>query len=226
MEAMSREEKREITKTRLRSSATQAFAGQGVRAASVDGISQAAGLSRGAFYANYSTKEDMLLELMSEWLERQASEWSKVVAEAADAQAVLQGFLARFQRSRQDGSGGLLWVELTLHAERNPKFAAHYQAFIAAHHRHVARVFAALFEKAGKALPAAPEELAAAALSFGTSLALQSAHGTQRGNPAYAGDMFLLYLRGLLAVAGPARAARPTGPAGRPGRTSLKRSTT
>jgi AcrR family transcriptional regulator len=224
MEAMSREEKREITKTRLRSSATKAFAGQGVRAASVDGISQAAGLSRGAFYANYTTKEDMLLELMSEWLEREAGDWAKVVAEAPDADAVLQGFLSRFERSHRDGSGGLLWVELTLHAERDPKFAAHYQAFIAAHHRHVAHVFAALFEKAGKELPAAPEALAAAALSFGTSLALQSSHGMQRGNPAYAGDMFLLYLRGLLAVAGPARAA---GPASRTAKkTSLKRSTT
>jgi hypothetical protein len=46
----------------------------------------------------------------------------------------------------------------------------------------------------------------------------------QRGNAAYAGDMFLLYLRGLLAVAGPARAA---GAASRTARkTSLKRSTT
>src|SRR5687768_7071195 len=101
MEAMSREEKREITKTRLRSSATKAFAGQGVRAASVDGISQAAGLSRGAFYANYTTKEDMLLELMSEWLEREAGDWAKVVADAPDADAVLQGFLSRFERSHR-----------------------------------------------------------------------------------------------------------------------------
>ena len=111
-----------------------------------------------------------------------------------------------------------------LHAERNPDFAVHYQAFITAHHRHVARVFAAMFEKAGKEPPAAPEALAAAALSFGTSLALQSGHGAQRGNPAYAGDMFLLYLRGLLAVAGPARASRPTSPHGP--QTSLKRSPT
>ena len=223
MQAMSREEKREITKTRLRRSATKAFAGQGVGAASVDGISQAAGLSRGAFYANYTTKEDMLLELMSEWLEREATEWGRVVAEAQDAEAVLQGFLARFRRSRRDGDGGLLWIELTLHAERNPDFAVHYHAFITAHHRHVARVFAAMFEKAGKEPPAAPEALAAAALSFGASLALQSGHGAQRGNPAYAGDMFLLYLRGLLAIAGPARASRPTS---RRARTSPKRSPT
>lgn len=220
MQAMSREEKREITKTRLRSSATKAFADHGVGAASVDGISQAAGLSRGAFYANYATKEDMLLELMSEWLEREASEWGRVVAEARDAEAVLQGFLARFQRARRDGDGGLLWVELTLHAERHPDFAVHYQAFITAHHRHVARVFAAMFEKAGKEPPAKPEALAAAAMSFGSALALQSGHGAQRGNAAYAGEMFLLYLRGLLAIAAPARASRPPG---RPARPSITR---
>ncbi len=223
MQAMSREEKREITKTRLRRSATRAFAGQGVGGASVDGISQAAGLSRGAFYANYTTKEDMLLELMSDWLEREAGEWGRVVAEALDAEAVLQGFLARFRRSRRDGDSGSLWIELTLHAERHADFAVHYHAFVTAHHRQVARVFAAMFDKAGKEPPAAPEALAAAALSFGASLALQSGHGAQRGNPAYAGDMFLLYLRGLLAMAGPARASRPTS---RSARTSPKRSPT
>src|SRR5215207_9121880 len=112
VQSMSREEKREVTKTRLRNSATRAFADQGVGAASVDGISQAAGLSRGAFYANYATKEDMLLELMSEWLEREAGEWGRVVAEARDVEGVLRGFLSRFRRARRDGEGGLLWVEL------------------------------------------------------------------------------------------------------------------
>ena len=131
----------------------------------------------------------------------------------------LLSFYARVERVGRTS----VTVRVEVHAERNPDFAVHYHAFITAHHRHVARVFAAMFEKAGKEPPAAPEALAAAALSFGASLALQSGHGAQRGNPAYAGDMFLLYLRGLLAIAGPARASRPTS---RTARTSPKRSPT
>lgn len=200
-----RQQKRDVTRTRLRQSAVRLFVSQGVAAASVDGISAAAGLSRGAFYANYGAKEDLLLELMAEWLEQEAVEWRRVVAQACDVEAVLHGFVARFRRSDAAAglSHGLLWVELTLHAERHPGFAQHYRTFVTAHHAHVAEMFVALFDKAGRKPPAPPAALAAASMSFGSVLSLRCGHGAADADPAHAGAMFLLYLRGLLAVAEP-----------------------
>jgi hypothetical protein len=92
---------------------------------------------------------------------------------------------------------------LALHAERQPGFAVHYQSFLAEHHALAAQVFAALFEKAGKKPPVDPQTLAAVAMSFGSALALQSMRTIRHGDPAFAGEMFLLYLRGMLAVADP-----------------------
>jgi len=203
MQRLSRNEKREQTRLRLRESAVQAFASQGVGAASVDRISESAGLSRGAFYANYDTKEDLLLELMSEQLEREAVAWRKVVDEADGAEAILRGFIARFEASNRSADWSLLMMELTLHAERNPAFGDHYHAFLGAHHEHVAVMFVALFAKLGLRPPAEPAALAAAAMSFGNAVALQSSHGVRRGDPTYASEMFALYLRGLIAVAEP-----------------------
>jgi AcrR family transcriptional regulator len=208
MQRTGRQQKREVTKALLRQSAAQAFVRQGVNASSVDGISEAAGLSRGAFYANYSSKEELLLEMMSAWLEQETTEWNRLVHEAQDVESILQGFLKRFERSNKESDRGILLMELALHAERNPEFAVHHQEFLAAHQALVAPMYAALFQRAGKKPPAAPLELAAATMSFGCAVALESNRSVRLGDPAYAGEMFLLYLRGLLAIAEPAGVRR------------------
>jgi AcrR family transcriptional regulator len=208
MQRTNRQQKREVTKALLRQSAAQAFVRQGVNASSVDGISEAAGLSRGAFYANYTSKEELLLEMMSAWLEQETTEWNRLVEDARDVESILQGFLERFERSRRDSDRGVLLMELALHAERNPEFAVHHQEFLEAHLALVAPMYAALFQRAGKKPPADPLELAAATMSFGCALGLESNRSVRLGDPTYAGEMFLLYLRGLLAIAEPADVRR------------------
>jgi AcrR family transcriptional regulator len=215
MERLSRDQKREVTRSSLRQSAAEAFARQGVIAASVDGISLAAGLSRGAFYANYESKEDLLLEMMSKWIDQEVDAWAKVVSEAKDVESALEGFMSRFVRSDQESSWGLLLIELMLHADREPKFNKHYQKFVSAHHKYVAHMYEALFAKAGKKLPADPDALASAAMLFGASMSLKSGRGSHRDDPTFAAKMFGLFLRGLLEVAEPedapaAKAARKT----------------
>ncbi|WP_431280290.1 TetR/AcrR family transcriptional regulator [Leifsonia poae] len=56
--------RRQKTRSRLLDAAFEIFAEHGVHAASVEMITEAAGFTRGAFYSNFSTKEELFFALM------------------------------------------------------------------------------------------------------------------------------------------------------------------
>ncbi len=56
--------RREATRARLLDAAHEVFAAMGMGAASVEEISERAGFTRGAFYSNFESKEDLFLALV------------------------------------------------------------------------------------------------------------------------------------------------------------------
>ncbi len=65
----SRFEQRKLTRAKLIEAAQQLFSTSGYEHATVDDISHAAGYSKGAYYFHFSTKDDILLELLRMWTE-------------------------------------------------------------------------------------------------------------------------------------------------------------
>lgn len=63
-ERLTREDSRARTRQRLLESAQKLIAKRGLSAASVEDIAGDAGYSRGAFYSNFNTKDELLLELL------------------------------------------------------------------------------------------------------------------------------------------------------------------
>src|SRR6201989_3544078 len=61
---LSREDSREQTRQRLMDAAQKLIARKGLDAASVENIAAAAGYSRGAFYSNFKSKDDLFIELL------------------------------------------------------------------------------------------------------------------------------------------------------------------
>jgi AcrR family transcriptional regulator len=71
---LTREESRAQTRERLVEAAFQLFAREGIEAASIDRIAEEAGYSRGAFYSNFETKEDLLAAVIErDWRQSQAA---------------------------------------------------------------------------------------------------------------------------------------------------------
>src|SRR3982074_1492332 len=60
----SRDDSREQTTQRLLDAAQKVIAKKGLEAASVENIAAAAGYTRGAFYSNFSSKDDLFIELL------------------------------------------------------------------------------------------------------------------------------------------------------------------
>src|SRR6266404_7652329 len=61
---LSRDDSREQTTQRLLDAAQKVIAKKGLEAASVENIAAAAGYTRGAFYSNFSSKDDLFIELL------------------------------------------------------------------------------------------------------------------------------------------------------------------
>lgn len=125
----SRQEQRAETRRRLLDGAAEVIRERGLGAASVEHISAAAGFSRGAFYSNFATKEELFLELLQdrvyrgyrEMMERQHERAQMTVRERLD-------WAANQLAERQRGDEGRwlfeLWLELLAHAARDRDFAA------------------------------------------------------------------------------------------------------
>jgi AcrR family transcriptional regulator len=65
---MSRQQRGEETRAQLVQAAARAFAEQGYDATSVAEICQRAGVSKGAFYHHFDSKQDLFLDLLDFWL--------------------------------------------------------------------------------------------------------------------------------------------------------------
>jgi AcrR family transcriptional regulator len=154
MARLSREEKRFETQEKIKSAALKAFASNGFSGAAIDRIAEDAGFSRGAFYSNYSTKEELLLDLLQEQHEREISKWQSMIADADNLEITYQKMSEEFIAYLQQAEWGLFNIEVQLHAKRNPDFAKRYNQYVTAVNSNIAESLSAMYQKANRQIPA------------------------------------------------------------------------
>jgi AcrR family transcriptional regulator len=120
--------KRAQTQDRLMDAATALFAEKGVLAASVEEICERAGFTRGAFYSNFESKDELLLALV----QRKREAILKAATDAIDSipdepiepqtlDEIIKQALLIFQATHPiDEQWLLARSEIRLHALRNP----------------------------------------------------------------------------------------------------------
>ncbi|HML50770.1 MAG TPA: helix-turn-helix domain-containing protein [Propionicimonas sp.] len=121
--------RRQHTKERLLAAATELFAERSVQAASVEEICERAGFTRGAFYSNFDSKDELVLELVrqrgAQLVEITQQALSLIPAERIDEDA-LSSILSRINAvlaagAAMDGNWVVVRAELQLYAHRNPE---------------------------------------------------------------------------------------------------------
>ena len=120
---LTRKEKQAKTRSALLSSAAKLICRKGISEASVEDVATDAGYTKGAFYANFKSKEEMFLVMLDEKyaaeLERLESSLSGEGEPADQARAAAEEFI-RFAWS--DPQWPKLYFEFTAYAGRNPDF--------------------------------------------------------------------------------------------------------
>jgi AcrR family transcriptional regulator len=121
--ALTRKEKQAKTRSALLRSAAKLICRKGITEASVDDVATGAGYTKGAFYANFKSKEEMFLVMLDE---RYAEELERLEAhlpgEGAPAEEVRESADDFLRFIRSDPEWPRLYFEFVVYAARNPDF--------------------------------------------------------------------------------------------------------
>jgi AcrR family transcriptional regulator len=206
MARMTREQKRQVTLQKLRAAALKEFAQSGFGGASIDRITESAGFSRGAFYANYGSKEELLLDLMSEHNVREIDEWSNMLQEGQELEEIFQGLEQRFIRYLKQADWGMFAAEAQLQAKRDKAFAAEYRNYLAQVNTHSEQAIGLLFAKAGRQPPVDPLNISVLIRNMVTGLSLEIGADGLPKTVEEAAAMLMFMLRSVLAQGKPSAA--------------------
>ena len=124
----SREEKKARTRARLLDAAADVFARRGFAAASLDEVAEEAGLTKGAVYSNFESKDDLIFALLDDRLDRQLLGVATAVDPAGNVQEqatqAAAAYLEVFERERESY---LLGWEFSIHVARHPELRRKFE---------------------------------------------------------------------------------------------------
>lgn len=169
---------RENTRARLMEAAYEVFAEVGLDAASVEAICERAGFTRGAFYSNFESKDELFLELAASVTERKLGTVSERVADLRSRPAepvnVRQLAQAVLDFTADDRLGILLMSELKLRAMRDDATAEAYRRWERDVTERVQGIVATLAETYGLRLRVPSEDFARLMVDTWESTATQA----------------------------------------------------
>jgi AcrR family transcriptional regulator len=120
---LTRQESKTLTQEKILGAAAKLFARRGVAGASIEEIAETAGFSRGAFHANFKSKDDLFLTLVEKHIQAMTAEIHELIAASHSAEETLKNLRAAYSCYRgADRDAFLLLTEAQLYAMRNPRF--------------------------------------------------------------------------------------------------------
>jgi len=168
------EQRTEITRLRLLRAAERIFARDGFEASRLEDIVALAGYTRGAFYAHYATKEDLLFDLMERAVTEKVETLRTILSQAGDSTARWQALRAHYSRMACDRRWTLLSMEFKLFAIRHP--AARQR--LAGRYRHLREpgraLIAQLLTEVGRTLPVSIQAATATLGATANALLIES----------------------------------------------------
>jgi len=172
---MAIQQRGEETRWRIMAAATACFGERGYDATGVAEICQRAGVSKGAFYHHFASKQALFVALLDQWLAVLDGQLTRLAVPAATVPQALQAMVALLQQVFRDASGQLpVYLEFWRQAARDP---AIWQAAVAPFQRYrdllAGMIGAGVAE--GTLQPCNPDDVARVLVSMAVGMVLQSA---------------------------------------------------
>jgi AcrR family transcriptional regulator len=111
-----------VTREKLYEAAARVFEEQGIGGASIEAIAAAAGFSRGAFYSNFKSKDELIIAMIEDHVEQSIRRNLDLLAVHKNLADFIDALKA-MDRTRQDplGRSPLLHMEMILYVARAEK---------------------------------------------------------------------------------------------------------
>ncbi len=113
---------RDDTRDKLFEAAARVFEEQGINAASIETIAAAAGFTRGAFYSNFASKDELIVAMLEDHVEQAIRRNLDLLSRHQDLQDYIEAY-RKIDHTRQDplGRAPLLHMEMILFVARAEK---------------------------------------------------------------------------------------------------------
>ena len=157
---LTRVEQQERTRSKLMEAASRVFSCKGMQQGSIDEVAEEAGYTKGAFYANFKSKEELFLAMLDESFEERI----KVTEETFEREEEFPPEQARraaadFARaSHRDEEGERLFLEFASYALQNEDFRQELLTRFATLRKRLAKIYEKRMETYGIDHPPASVE--------------------------------------------------------------------
>ena len=175
MARLTRAEQRELTRQRLIEAAGRVFCRMGFEAAPIDVIAEEAGFSRGAFYSNFESKDELFVELISHHLDAEIDTLSRALDRIKSADDLAPAIERRYRVLGEDDSWCLLTTEFQLYTMRGGMKADQFGEIYESYRQRIGELIATHFERLGIESNLTPYEFGVSEIALSHGLALQRA---------------------------------------------------
>jgi AcrR family transcriptional regulator len=199
---LTRKEKQAHTRSCLMQSAAKIFARRGLQQASIDEVAEDAGFTKGAFYANFKSKEEMFLVMLDERFAERLEEIDRVVATEAEPEAQARQAGTNFSRYvGADPEWQRLFFEFTAYAARNEEFREELVTRYRALRGRIAKTYGKRAQELGVISPVPLEDVSLMTFAMANGVALEKLLEPEAVPDELYGTMLMIFFAGLRALA-------------------------
>jgi AcrR family transcriptional regulator len=198
---LSREDSREQTTQRLLDAAAKLIARKGLDAASVENIAAAAGYSRGAFYSNFKSKDDLFIELLRRDHQKSMAELNALRTSELSLDHVQSRARDIYGQMFRDNESFMNWTEARMVAARDTRFRAKLDALIAEKRAQIADFIQYFHDRVGVAPSLPPEKMAMGFMSLAEGVQLFMMSSPTEMTPATAESLLTLFVDSIMKLA-------------------------
>jgi AcrR family transcriptional regulator len=163
----------EATRRKLLQAAEEVFARDGFEAARLEDVAAEAGYTRGAFYANFQSKEDIFFALLEHWVAQRIEEVNALLRRHPGAAEQLRALREYYAQNAKDRQLALLALEFKLFTLRHPEAAGRFRARRQGLRSCGSDLLQRLSKSLGRSLPVSSAAAATALGAFSQALLLE-----------------------------------------------------
>lgn len=195
-----RREKQRRTRSSLLRAAEKVFCRYGLEAASIDQVAQEAGYTKGAFYANFKSKEELFLVMLDERFARELERLDHMLAGTDEPLQEALAAAADFIHFASDDDWPRLYFQFVAHAVHDDEFREELATRMQAMRARLTELFSRWKENYGKEPPIPQEDITAMTCFMADGFLVDRIMEPGLSENLYT-TMIGVFMRGLQAIA-------------------------
>ena len=198
---LSREDSREQTRQRLMDAAQKLIARKGLDAASVENIAAAAGYSRGAFYSNFKSKDDLFIELLRCDHVKATQELESLRTSDLPVDQIQARARDIYAHMFRDNESFMNWTEARMLAARDARFRVKLEALMGEKRAQIAKFIQYFYDRVGVDPVMSPEKMAMGFMSLAEGVRLFMMSSPMEMTAPTAESLLALFVESVMSAA-------------------------